>query len=506
MTELSIEFPPGVTTLLSRAAKIANWRDSNLVRWDDGKTLRPVGGWEEVPYGATPFASRLRAMHKWMTNAGIFYIAYLCDQHCYVDIGGVLFNITPLGGMAPPSGDVAGYGELAYGTGTYGTPRPGVSTLLKFAPAWTVSNWGENLVVMTSYDGRLLQWVPNLSGTGHLAVVATAPTNNRQFLVTPERHLMLFGMNGNQGDFGWCSQENINDWDFASTLNTAGMYTVDPLSPIVAAQISDVGITVHTPAMTHFVDYIGLPYIYRNRPIGKVPIPLSPASVTTIPVGIAWASVEGFWLFNGTTADIIPCPIWDSVAARMDFGRTVRESNIINILNRGEAWWFWVDPLYGTTVNRYIALDYRSNLWMSGYLSRTCGVSYANDRNPYMSDGVKVWKHETGFFYPGARFMPFIESQTLNVSAGAQWMTLKKLMPDIAGEAMALAFSVSKNNNRVDYGEQSYSPQRTINDFGYVDIRETARDMRLRIDMIASMDWSTIGPIIFDIVPRGKKP
>jgi thiamine biosynthesis protein ThiC len=44
-----------------------------------------------------------------------------------------------------------------------------------------------------------------------------------------------------------------------------------------------------------------------------------------------------------------------------------------------------------------------------------------------------------------------------------------------------------------------------VNGHGWVDIRETARDMRLRIDMIKNSDWSTIGPIILDIKPRGKK-
>jgi hypothetical protein len=73
------------------------------------------------------------------------------------------------------------------------------------------------------------------------------------------------------------------------------------------------------------------------------------------------------------------------------------------------------------------------------------------------------------------------------------------------GDKTALAFSVAKNNDRTVYSSQTYSPQRTVNGYGWVDIRETARDLRLRIDMVNNNNWSTIGPIILDFKPRGKK-
>jgi hypothetical protein len=500
---LPIEFPAGTTTLLSKSAKTANWRETNLMRWDDGVTLRPVLGWEQIVY-PTAFASRVRAIHRWMTLAGIFYTAYLCEAHCYIDTGGALFDISPTPAFAPLPNVGAGYGEKNYNLSTYGTPRLGASSLQKFSPAWSINNWGEDLLVMSSYDGRLLMW-DSSAPTSTLTPVATAPTNNRQFVVTPDRHCMLFQMGGQQGDFGWCSQENINDWDFASITNTAGKFTVDPFSPIVAAHSSAVGVTVHTPAMTHFVEYVGLPYIYRRRAIGKIPIPISAASMSSIPEGIVWISVEGFWMFNGSTADTIPCPIWDVIAAKMDFERTVRESHSINMLARGEIWWFWVDPTLGLETTRYAAIDYRGKVWMSGYLHRTCGNTYANDRFPVMSDGFKVWKHESGFQYPEALFMPYLESQTISIASGENWNTITKIMPDIAGDKTALTFRLAMQNDRSDYASEKYSTQRTVNEHGWVDIRETARDVRLRIDMVRNSDWSTVGPIIFDIKKRGKK-
>src|SRR6188472_4725665 len=99
----AVEFPPGITSLLSKTAKIANWSDGNLVRWDDRVTLRPVNGWEQVVY-PTQFASRCRAVHKWIAHNGVLWTAYLCEQHVYVDTGSSLTDITPVGGMAALGG------------------------------------------------------------------------------------------------------------------------------------------------------------------------------------------------------------------------------------------------------------------------------------------------------------------------------------------------------------------------------------------------------------------
>ena len=48
------------------------------------------------------FASRCRAIHGWYGLDGIHYIAYLCETNIYVDIGGVLVDITPVDGMVAP--------------------------------------------------------------------------------------------------------------------------------------------------------------------------------------------------------------------------------------------------------------------------------------------------------------------------------------------------------------------------------------------------------------------
>jgi hypothetical protein len=498
---IPVEFPPGVTTLASKNAKISNWRECHLIRWDNGTTLRPVGGWEKLSIG--PFASRLRKMHRWVSNNNIILNAYLCEQHCYIESSGVLTDITPVGGMVPIPTNRGGYGDLKYGDNFYGTPRAGQSKKLLTTSMFSLDNWGEELRVMTSADGRYLAWKPSTPATPLVAVVG-APTGNRSFVITPERHAMLFAMN-DFGKFGWSNEQDDTNWAFTDITSRAGFYDVSPRSPILTQQLFAGGILMFTTVMSYVIEWTGLPYIYSYHPVGKVSIPYSPSSICETPKGVVWPSFDGWWIFDGTAPRVIPCAIWDRIQDTIDVTLTRSNGVCVHFANKGEVWWFYVDKNSPDTyTNRYAVYDYRSDVWAMGNLSRTCGYVYANDPYPIMSDGVSVWKHESGFQYPGANF-PWIESQNLSPNGGENWLTFSKLMPDVAGDIDALRFSVVKTNSRAGYTPEVYTTQRKKQPTGYVDIRETARDMRLRIDMVKNSDWSTVGPILLDIRARGKK-
>ena len=54
----------------------------------------------------------------------VYYKAFLCETNIYVDIGGTLTDITPVGGLSPPVlPTIGGYGDGLYNADVYGTPR-----------------------------------------------------------------------------------------------------------------------------------------------------------------------------------------------------------------------------------------------------------------------------------------------------------------------------------------------------------------------------------------------
>lgn len=496
---IPINIPPGVVFEESRVRNQSNWRETHLIRWD-GNTMLPINGWE---FTGITFASPCRAIYQWMTNSRLLCTAYLCELHCYADTGGELIDITPVGGLTPPGGTLAGYGDLLYSTGLYGAPRSGPSRLGSFTTAFSLDNWGDELRVMTSADGRYLKWSPATPSTP-LVVVPGSPTGN-SFVITPERHAMIFGLNGNADQFGWSDQENDADWNFASTTNKAGFYDIEPSAPIVARCQFFGGIMVFTTQAAYIVRHIGLPYVYSYTEIGKPPSPINAQSVIEVPQGVMWPSTDGFWLYNGNSIDVIPCPIWDFVKKYVDVPNSLYRATVISVENKDEIWFCYVDLRDGdpSRNTRVIVYEHRSHWWSMGKVSRSAGYVFSNNRNPIMADGLNLLKHEIGYDYPGEEY-PWAESFSMNLSSGDHLATLHQMMPEITGDRDAVQFRVVKKNDRTRDVETMSPPRRPFNGNGLVDIRQTARDFRLRIEMTKSAAWS-VGPILVDAKIRGKK-
>ena len=86
-----LEIPPGVIAKPTKKMRSSNWAEVNLMRWVE-QQLSPIGGQSQYPYA---FASRCRLIHGWFGLDQTYHIAYLCEEHLYVDTGGVLTDITP---------------------------------------------------------------------------------------------------------------------------------------------------------------------------------------------------------------------------------------------------------------------------------------------------------------------------------------------------------------------------------------------------------------------------
>jgi hypothetical protein len=122
------------------------------------------------------FASRCKRIHGWFGLDGVYRIAYLCEQHLYVDTGGVLMDISPTPPLVAPSGLVGGYGDGLYDTDLYGTPRliPSSVAITKIPDAYSLDNFGSILYAMTSADSRLLMWDPGAGVPGAAASLVAA--------------------------------------------------------------------------------------------------------------------------------------------------------------------------------------------------------------------------------------------------------------------------------------------------------------------------------------------
>ena len=497
---IPIDIQPGVTNRESKARHTTNWREAHLIRWE-GDTVIPFGGWELTTLG--PFASPIRQMHRWMTNAGMMITAYLCEQHLYVDMGENVVDITPVDGIAAPSENNGGYGDKKYNAGAYGTPRPGESRLRNYTPTYTLDNWGDQLRAMTSTDGRLLKWDPATPATKATAVVG-APISNRMFVITPERHIMLFGYSGKVDAFCWSDQEDDTNWAFLDITSKAGYFDLEPSAPIVTVKQFFGGIIMFTTGTAYIIKYSGMPYIYGYYEIGKVPVPVSPLSLAETPDGVMWPSTEGFWMFTGSTILPVECSIWDWIKRNIDFSNSFFQAYTINMFNRSELWWSFVGNEDEERINSRIAVfDYRSKWWSMARMGRSCGYTYGSDPYPICSDGTKVYKHGLLYSYPGSE-MPWIETFNMNLNDGETLVTLNEIQPEIVGDRDILQFSLYKQYDRTRQDTEKKTPDRKVFADGRVQFRETAKDFRMRIQVVGPGYW-TLGPMLVDVKQRGKK-
>jgi hypothetical protein len=514
-----IEIGPGVVATATRKMRSTAWSEVNLVRWSEGQ-LSPVGGQAQYAY---EFASRCRAIHGWYGLDGIHYIAYLCETNIYVDTGGVLTEITPVDGMvAPIAPGIGGYSDGDYSDGLYSTERPSSLLPIDVLPnAWSLDNFGQILLAMTSPDGRLLQWDPSGGGTGVAPAAMIEVTSSdtgtgvaphgRLFVVTQERFVVIFGMvddgtltEGSLRRFGWCDQENFHAWDFSNVTSQAGFLDVEPASPIVAAQATRNGTLFWTARKAYLSSFLGIPYVYNYVEIGHNCTPWSPKSMIVSSSMLVWMSQQGMFSFDGTTILPIQCKVRSWVDDDIDLINVREQACAVHVATFNEFWWFF--PQGGQPYNtRCIIYNYKEGWWSQGEMSRSAGITASYTAQTIMADGVVAFEHELGNFYPGTP-LPWAQTFDLNLTNGAQLITVKQMMPDIEGDASGLLYSLFYRNSRSVGAPELQTTPVPVRTDGFVDFRTTGRDIRLKIEVAAQpvLNW-TVGQHLVDAVARGDR-
>ena len=156
MTFIPLQLPPGIVRGANPDDAPGRWYDANLIRWREG-VMEPVGGW--TPVTETPLPSIPRRLHQWRMNNGTLRTLAGSNEHLWADESGNFYDVAPVGFSAFSStAGAGGYGAGTYGSGTYGTPRTGSSSLTPIPGQWSFSNWGEDVLAVASWDGRILYY------------------------------------------------------------------------------------------------------------------------------------------------------------------------------------------------------------------------------------------------------------------------------------------------------------------------------------------------------------
>lgn len=492
---ISISIPPGIARGATRAMTPGRWVDCNLIRWRGG-SIQPIGGWQRA--NATPLPSTPRALMPWESGT-IRTTAILCDNHLFLEQEGAYTDITPedFEGTSDVEGE-AGYGTNVYSFWDYGTGRPDTVNPFNTPLNFSLSPWGDELLALHYTDGRVRRWTPP-NTSAKATTIENAPIASRAMVVTDERHVMLGHVDGQARRIAWSSREDYDDWDFASTTNTAGFLDLATPGIIIGLEKVREGVLVYTTADVWLVTFQGFPFIYGAERIATHAAPISPQAVVSFEGRAAWMAREGFFIYNAGVIAPLPSEVVDFVYSDMDKFRALFRAHGSANGVFPEVWW-WYPSQDKLECDKYVMWNYAENWWAVGELSRSAACSAGLFPVPFAADAEgNLYQHETG--HVTAAHKPFVETGFLSIS-DETLMTVKQLQPDSAEGATRSEFRFFTRDT-LDGAETEHGPYLARPD-GYVDTRFTARDARMRITATRNAGWR-VGKMRMLVSPRGKR-
>lgn len=334
----------------------------------------------------------------------------------------------------------------------------------------------------------------NTTGTGGTASAQTSdlpPQNNRAVIVTQERHAVLIGSGGNSRRVAWSSREDYSDWNFADPTNTAGYLDLDTAGKIIMCAAVREGTLIWTQDEAWLMRYIGLPYIYSIERIGFGCGLIAPRAFATTAGRCVWMGKESFWLYDGGVVRPLACDVGSSVFDNIDpeVGSIYTHGSENNIFPEV---WFWYPSPGSSVPNLSVFYNYAEGWWGVGNtMTRTACHGAGVFPYPMAADeNNEIYYQENGWTAAGTPIETerYAETGALNIQSGGTLSHLKQAITDngYSYDSTQITVYASMTPQGTEYTYGPFSPRSD----GYMDMRVTGRDFRMRIASTQDGPWS----------------
>ena len=422
----------------------------------------------------------------------------------------------------------SGWGAGVWSRGTWGSAAdvtvPGANVRL-----WSMDNFGEDLLANVR-GGAIYYWNTS-AGTGARAVNITSISGSAQpqvaniVLVSErDRHVLAFGCDP-EGDPGnldpltirFSTQESFTVWNALAT-NTAGELRVGSGSEIVAAIQTKQQVVVFTDRSVSAMQYIGPPFTFGLAEVSTNTSILGQNAAVAVGDAVYWMGNDVFYRYDGNVS-IIPCPVEEFV---FDNVNTSQLSKVTAGSNSefNEVWWFY--PSANSEANdRYVAFNYSDNTWFFGSLDRTAwdagGVSgfpiaASPDGNIYFQEnGIS-----DGSTNPPSPLNSFVESSGIDVGDGDQFMSVKRIIPDVGFRNSTgtplVTFTLNartypgSGTTQTESGNTVRTSSTPLEKYtNQIDVRLRGRSVSLRVESNEVNTQWRLGTPRIDIRPDGRR-
>jgi len=494
--KLPIALPPGIFRNGTQYQAKGRWYDAHLVRFFEG-TIRPVGGWAVMKDASgvdfTLGTGLPRGAHAWRANDSTTWFAVGtvgldggANQTKAKALTGQTITDITLGGGSPQvqctqNGVNAGraYGQQLFGLGLYGDPGSGA--VLTDCDVWSFDNFGEELLAVSTCDGRLMRWDKNIAND--LAVVAGAPTGNKGIVVTPERFAFVLGAGGVYRRVQWPDQESLTVWTETST-NQAGSWDLQTSGKILNGKRTTTETLIWTDIDLHVATYVGPPFVYRFDPKCHNCGAIGPHAMTVLGDKAYWMSHDSFYVWDGR---VIPIPSEVSDYVFGDIARVQRCKVFAWAVPAfNEVWWFYPSrDVLDKENDRYVVYNTVERHWTVGRFGRAAGAGTTVTLSPILATkGGKLFQHETG--EDRDTEVPYVESGPIEIGQGERYIDVQKIIPDekTVGDATVTFFI--KNTPSTSTTETTKGPFSLAQE---TSARFQARQVRMRIAQNIETGW-----------------
>lgn len=450
-----------------------------------------------------------RGSHAWVSLSGAPYFASgAYNILLLVDGNKVVYDVTPAAftsGIAEASENL-GYGGKNYGAGAYGVPRERDYSVAA-ATNWSIDNWGEDLVGLSDADGNLYELdisafaaapsttVATLVSANASAIGQSVPTSNKSLVVTAERFVFALGAGGNTRKVQWCDREDLYTWS-ATITNEAGDIELQTSGKIVSGARVRGRTLICTDIDAWVATYQGPPTVFGFQKIGNSCGLVGRNMLASVGPTAFWMGERNFFVYDGSTARVLPCEVHDKVFTEMNHDRISHGFCVAN-QKYNEVWWFY--PSDGTDENdRYVAYDYNENHWMIGSLERATGVDSGVFVEPMWVDNLgTMYRHESGYGHEGNPV--FVESGPVNFDDGDNVIRITEMIPEeeTQGE-VEMTFKTRFYPNGTEASHGPFDPSNPTS------LRMTGRQFRVRIDGDAEANWR-VGDVRLRVSGGGRR-
>ena len=422
----------------------------------------------------------------------------------------------------------SGWGAGTYSRGTWGSAANVTipSTSLRL---WSMDNFGEDL--LANIRGGAIYYWDTSAGTGTRAVNITSVSGSAQpqvaniVLVSErDRHVLAFGCDP-EGDPGnldpltirFSTQESFTVWNALAT-NTAGELRVGSGSEIVAAIQTKQQVVVFTDRSVSAMQYIGPPFTFGLAEVSTNTSILGQNAAVAVGDAVYWMGNDVFYRYDGNVS-IIPCPVEEFV---FDNVNTSQLSKVTAGSNSefNEVWWFY-SSANSETNDRYVVFNYSDNTWFFGSLDRTAwdagGVSgfpiaASPDGNIYFQEnGIS-----DGSTNPPSPLNSFVESSGIDVGDGDQFMSVKRIIPDVGFRNSTgtplVTFTLNartypgSGTTQTESGNTVRTSSTPLEKYtNQIDVRLRGRSVSLRVESNEVNTQWRLGTPRIDIRPDGRR-